>query len=129
MSHPVRSRWRAPVPWHCRVTLDCKPGRRGQWARLVALVAALAMAAYLSARTIDRNGNGMSEIWELIYAAANLPPNGDADGDGVSNLGESIAGTNPCDANSVPRIGSVACSGTNVRVSLSCALGKQYQLQ
>ena len=60
-------------------------------------------ATVLQARTIDLNSNGMSDIWEQIYNAFGLDPNGDADGDGLSNLLESLAGTDPFDPNSVPR--------------------------
>jgi hypothetical protein len=77
---------------------------------------------------LDLNGDGMSDIWELIYGVTNLPPNGDADGDGMSNYAESIAGTDPFDPNSVAKITSVSSSVTNFTVSMPCALGKQYQL-
>ena len=98
-------------------------------ASLAVLVAVVIVPGRVHARTIDLNSNGMSDIWELIYGAASLDPNGDADGDGVSNGGESIAGTNPFDPNSVPRIALIGYSGTNLTVSMACALGKQYQLQ
>ena len=78
---------------------------------------------------VDLNGNGMSDIWELIYGAAGLDPKGDADGDGASNLQEATAGTDPFDPNSVPKVSAVTMAGTNVSVSIACALGKQYQLQ
>lgn len=65
----------------------------------LALFSALFGAVTVHARTVDLNGNGMSDIWELIYGASSLPPGGDADGDGASNLMESIAGTNPFDSN------------------------------
>ncbi len=95
----------------------------------LALFSALFGAVTVHARTVDLNGNGMSDIWELIYGASSLPPGGDADGDGASNLMESIAGTNPFDSNSVPKITAIISSGTNVSVSMACALGKQYVLQ
>ena len=71
----------------------------------------------------------MSDIWELTYGASSLDPNGDADNDGASNFQESVAGTNPFDSGSVPKITSVVSAGTNLTVSMACALGKQYQLQ
>ena len=37
------------------------------------------------AQMVDLNGNGMSDIWELIYGASGLDPNADTDGDGVAN--------------------------------------------
>src|SRR5207249_1957263 len=81
------------------------------------------------AQKIDQNANGMSDVWEQIYGASALNPNLDSDGDGVSNSKESIAGTNPLDANSVPRIPTFIRTNNTFSVTLPCALGKQYQLQ
>jgi uncharacterized protein (DUF1800 family) len=83
----------------------------------------------MHAQMVDLNGNGMSDIWELIYGASGLNPQGDADGDGASNLQEAIAGTNPFDPNSKPVIASAGTAGTNVSVNIACAAGKQYDLQ
>ena len=81
------------------------------------------------AQAIDLNGNGMSDIWEQVFLAAGLGAGSDADADGLSNRQESLAGTNPFDSNSIPRITAAARAGTNFSVTLPCALGKQYQLQ
>ena len=82
-----------------------------------------------SAQKIDLNVNGMSDVWEWIYGATGLTPGGDADGDGATNALESIAGTNPFDPNSAPRITGLSRTATNFTVSMSCVLGKQYVLQ
>ena len=105
--------------------------RRGLFrsALAVAAVAFLLGGTSVLGRGIDLNGNGISDIWELVYGAGGLDPNGDADGDGVSNLQESIAGTDPFDPASFPRITATAYGGTNINVSMPCVLGKQYQLQ
>ncbi len=79
-----------------------KPSRR--LARLAALLAQMLAAQLSPAQKIDQNANGMSDIWELVYGASSLNPSSDADGDGLSNALESIAGTNPFDPNSAPRI-------------------------
>ena len=105
---------------------------KNQFCRLASLGALLTVMitpGRLLARTIDLNTNGISDIWELVYGAGALDPNGDADGDGVSNGLESIAGTNPFDPNSVPKITATGFSSTNFTVGMACALGKQYQLQ
>jgi uncharacterized protein (DUF1800 family) len=45
---------------------------------------------------IDRDGDGVNDLWAARHGG-NLPPHADTDGDGVSNLAESIAGTDPRD--------------------------------
>ncbi len=46
--------------------------------------------------SIDANGNGMADAWELLYFGnLNQLPLGDNDGDGISNLDEFLNGTNP----------------------------------
>src|SRR5262245_23834067 len=42
---------------------------------------------------IDTDGNGLNDSWEIHYRAAGLAPNGDEDGDGLSNRDEMLAGT------------------------------------
>ncbi len=64
----------------------------------------LAVFSTASHAAVDRNGNGMSDVWEIIYQASALAPGVDTDGDTFSNLAESRAGTNPFDANSYPRL-------------------------
>jgi hypothetical protein len=78
---------------------------------------------------VDLNGNGMSDIWEWVYNAYGINPNGDPDGDGFSNFQEAIAGTNPFDSKSYPHIPILFSSLTNFSVTMPCALGKLYQLQ
>jgi uncharacterized protein (DUF1800 family) len=97
--------------------------------RLCALLVALVACERIQAQKLDLNGNGMSDVWEQIYNAVALDPNLDSDGDGFSNLQESIAGTDPFNANSYPKIPPPAYSGSNFSVTLPSALGKQYQLQ
>src|SRR5436190_16327817 len=82
-----------------------------------------------AAQKIDANLNGMSDVWELIYGASALPPDGDADGDGASNTLEAIAGTSPFDPNSLPKLPTISRTSTNFTVSMPSALGKQYVLQ
>jgi uncharacterized protein (DUF1800 family) len=95
---------------------------RGTLALFLASVA-LANAA------IDRNGNGMSDVWEMIYSASALAPNGDADGDGFSNLAESLAGTNPFDATSFPRLQFHLLSPSVAELAWDSFAGKRYTLQ
>ncbi len=78
---------------------------------------------------VDLNGNGMSDIWELMYDASAVNPNGDDDGDGVSNIQEAAAGTNPFDNTSYPQVSYGVYQNTNFAVTFPSALGKQYTLQ
>ena len=49
---------------------------------------------------VDANHDGISDAWEQAFGITD--PNGDADGDGFTNLDEYLAGTDPLDANSHP---------------------------
>jgi hypothetical protein len=55
----------------------------------------------LGTAPIDSDGDGLADAWEMLHFG-NLNQNGlgDADGDGVNNLREFRAGTNPLDPNS-----------------------------
>ncbi|WOO42276.1 DUF1800 domain-containing protein [Rubellicoccus peritrichatus] len=48
----------------------------------------------------DADGNGYPDVWEALYGAYGLIPDHDEDGDGVTNINEALAGTNPFDASS-----------------------------
>src|SRR4051812_4331699 len=53
---------------------------------------------------LDQNANQQSDIWESLFGAVALSPSLDTDKDGFTNLQESIAGTNPLDPNSTPKL-------------------------
>lgn len=55
----------------------------------------------------DENGNGIADEYEEYYAyrmGGTYDPNGDPDGDGMSNFGEYVAGTSPVNAADCLRI-------------------------
>ncbi|MEW6304828.1 MAG: hypothetical protein AB1705_15240 [Verrucomicrobiota bacterium] len=68
------------------------------------------LSAATLARTwgVDQNGDGLPDEWQSLYWGANVTKwgaaNTDSDGDGVSNVQEFLAGTNPRDATSVLRM-------------------------
>ncbi|MEO0794314.1 MAG: DUF1800 family protein [Verrucomicrobiota bacterium] len=64
------------------------------------IFAAIIMAMEANGQQIDNNSNQQGDIWELVFQAYDLDPNGDADGDGLSNRDEAEAGTNPFDPES-----------------------------
>src|SRR6266481_4856826 len=72
------------------------------WSSAVCIQLLFATSAL--AQSIDQNANTMSDIWEQIYGAAGLDPNADTDGDGVANRLEALAGTDPFDPDSFPKI-------------------------
>ena len=61
---------------------------------IVALVSVLVVG---SSFAIDRNGNGMSDVWERKYFVPAEAGAEDYDGDGFSNRQESLLGTDPRD--------------------------------
>ncbi len=71
----------------------------------------------------------MSYVWEQIYNATGLAPNADNDSDGVSNLKESLAGTDPLSGTSYASITNVGHVGAYLTVTISAGQGKQYTLQ
>ena len=85
----------------------------------------------------DSDGDCIPDWWMQQYfkhatgeAGDKSLANDDADGDGMSNLQEYLAGTVPTDFNSVLRIQIGAdVSGTNVLLSWPAAVGKNYRIQ
>ena len=59
---------------------------------------------HLSNAIVDLDSDGMSDVWERKYNAENAAPDIDYDKDGMSTLDESVAGTDPFDANSILRL-------------------------
>jgi CARDB len=86
---------------------------------------------------VDSDGDGIPDGWMLQYfghadgQAGDLSrAQDDADGDGMTNLAEYLAGTSPKDANSYLRITSVAVGVTNgVQVVWGSATNKLYSVE
>lgn len=81
------------------------------------------------AQPVDLNGNGLSDVWEHTFNAVGVASAGDLDGDGADNWQESIAGTNPFDTNSAPRVAAGYRTGPRFSVSFPAVPGAQYELQ
>lgn len=62
---------------------------------------------------IDENSNKLSDVWEKAHGSG-LVPSGDPDGDGFSNIRESIAGTDPWDSSSYPKIDQIIMGAQKV---------------
>jgi hypothetical protein len=78
----------------------------------------------------DANGDGLPDAWQerQLPPTANGPED-DADGDGISNLAEFHAGTDPMNSASVTRILSVQIRGTDIAVRFTSVAGKRYRLE
>ena len=78
------------------------------------------------------DSNGLPTAWELTYFGHTaVNPNADADGDGVSNYNEYLAGTNPTNAMDFLRITSTtfAPGGTNTTLTWNSTPSRLYSIQ
>ena len=82
-----------------------------------------------SVNALDLDGDGMSDVWELIFGAQSLTAAADTDGDGFTNLEESRAGTNPFDPNSFPGLSAQFTAPDSLSLSWASAAGKLYNVQ
>ncbi len=83
-------------------------------------------------RTVDTDGNGLPDWWELQYFGhpTGTDPNADPDQDGASNLAEWIAGTNPLDRASVLHLRTpLPGPGNALEIQWPSAPGRFYSLE
>ncbi|WP_265593680.1 DUF1800 family protein [Verrucomicrobium sp. BvORR034] len=102
--------------------------------KIKGMTAALGLAATsvsLVHGATDSNNDGYDDVWQNRYGitVASHPLAEDADGDGATNQGESVAGTNPNDPLDVLKVGEVSASGGNFQVSVKTQTGKRYVLE
>ena len=83
-----------------------------------------------SARAVlDANADQASDVWQSRFAAQALSPLEDTDGDGFTNLQESILGTDPRDRASRLAPGVAPLAGGGVELDWTALRDKRYQLE
>jgi hypothetical protein len=76
----------------------------------------------------DADGNGLPDDWEnLHFGVTGVNPSADADGDGILNRSEYVAGTNPRDASSVFR-SETWREGLQMILRVPTLTGRRYRL-
>jgi len=83
-------------------------------------------------RIVDADLNGLPDWWELQYFGhlMGTSPTADSDHDGLSNLGEWLAGTNPTNAESSLQLTVLSVSDpNNVFLAWPSVAGKTYRLE
>ena len=77
----------------------------------------------------DLDGNGIPEAWEQLYfGRTGIDPSADPDGDGLSNLEEYKAGTNPNDFQSQFKVVRITPQGGGVLVEWSSVTNRSYSI-
>jgi hypothetical protein len=75
---------------------------------------------------IDSDGDGLPDIWETTFGAGD--PNADGDGDGMTNLEEYFAGTDPISAASVLKI-EILSAGAGASLQFGGISNRTYAIQ
>lgn len=70
----------------------------------------------------------MCDVWQGVFDAWGLLPGGDEDFDGATNYIESVAGTDPRNANDVIRVGSTTIVGNTITFTFDAEKGKRYRV-
>jgi hypothetical protein len=86
-----------------------------------------------SLAVVDNDADGMPDDWELAFFNEIDAPGGgpqeDFDGDGVSNLQEYSAGTDPTDPANSLRVVQLSLTASTVEMRFHGVTGRQYQLE
>jgi len=76
----------------------------------------------------DADGDGYDDVWQSLHGVtvAEMPLDGDFDGDGSSNLTESEAGTDPRDPDDYLRVTGTTLSSATLSLMVDSKNGKRY---
>jgi hypothetical protein len=108
---------------------DGSSGIQYSFNQVGAVTNGLALTFETSAPPIDSDHDGIPDDYELFYwGSLSKTPDQDSDGDGMSNIREMRAGTNPADSNSVLRVEQLTAdhNSTNVVLRWRSVPGKLY---
>lgn len=83
----------------------------------------------LNVLPVDADHDGIADDWEMAFFYGAADPAADPDGDGVSNLKEYLAGTNPLDPNSVLAFIDIQQDGNGVTVRWSSESDRYYRIE
>jgi hypothetical protein len=79
---------------------------------------------------VDTDGDRMPDVWEQAYfGTLARDGSGDFDGDGMTDLQEYIAGTDPTDATSYLKIDSISGAPNATTLQFTAVSNKTYSLQ
>jgi len=80
----------------------------------------------------DINNNGLPDAWEMQYSGSytGMSANADSDTDGFNNLSEFIAGSDPTNPASTPKVGTVIyTNATPAAITFNSVTGRVYWVE